>query len=256
MKSLRSNELINRAMLILGAYAFSIPVVSLIHEFGHILAMMSVGINQYTLVINPFTESSATPWVSLPAESLLFISASGMIFQTIVFSILGLVLWRSRSVLMFPLMMCVPMSMINVGSYLLMGAIVEGSDVVLMAEAGIPPIVIQLIGLIFLSLGIWTFTRLLPVAGFRKTDSTVKIFASILLGTGTYSLAMLVYGYLSGYGTMIGAINIVASLITGLIYTVILKRSKSNEVSNPSLMESIKVLGIGLTAIALCLVIW
>lgn len=255
MKSLRSNELINRAILILGAYSFSIPVVSFIHEFGHILAMMSVGINQFTLVINPFAESSATPWVSLPSEHLLYIAASGLVFQTIVLSIAGLILWRSRSVLMFPLMMCLPMSMINVGSYLLMGAIVEGSDVVLIAEAGVPPMLIQIIGLITLIIGVWAFTRLLPVAGFRQKDSYLKIFTPLFFGTGTYSLAMLVYGYLSGYGTMIGTINIVASLITGIIYTVMLKRSQYNEANKPSIMDSIKVLGIGLTAIALCFIL-
>ena len=255
MKPLRSNELINRAMLILGAYSFSIPIVSLIHELGHVLAMMSVGINQFTLIINPFTESSATPWVSLPPEHLLYISTSGMLFQTIIFSILGLILWRSRSILMFPLMMCLPMSMINVGSYLLMGAIVEGSDVILIAEAGVSPILIQIIGLITLIFGLWTFTRLLPVAGFRQTDSPYRIFIPIFLGTGTYSIAMLVYGYLSGYGTMIGAINLVASFIIGIVYTVLLKRSLYNEINNPSIIDSVKVLGIGLTAIALCFVL-
>ena len=131
-----------------------------------------------------------------------------------------------------------------------MGAIVEGSDVVLIAEAGVPSILIQIIGLITLVFGIWMFTRLLPVAGFKQTDSRVKIFTPILIGTGIYSLVMLVYGYLSGYGTMIGSINLISSLIMGLIYTVILKRSHYNEANNPSLMDSYKVLGIGLTAIA------
>jgi len=255
MKSLHSNELINRAILILGAYSFSIPFVSLIHELGHVLAMMSVGINQFTLIINPFTESSATPWVSLPPEHLLYISASGMIFQTVVFSIVGLILWRSRSILMFPMMMCLPMSMINMGSYLLMGAIVEGSDVVLITEAGVLPILIQVIGLITLIFGLWTFTRLLPVAGFRQTDSASSIFIPIFIGTGTYSLAMLVYGYLSGYGTMIGVINLVASLITGIIYTGLVKGSQYNNANNPSIIDSVKVLGTGLTAIALCFVL-
>ena len=148
------------------------------------------------------------------------------------------------------------MSMINVGSYLLMGAIVEGSDVVLIAEAGVSPVLIQIIGLITLMFGIWAFTRFLPVAGFRQTDSTSNIFTPIFLGTGTYSFGMLVYGYLSGYGTMIGAINVASSLITGYVYTVMLKRSQYNEANNPRKMDSYKVLGIGLAAIILSIILW
>ena len=257
MNLLQSNELINRVLLILGAYSFSIPVVSLIHEIGHILAMMSVGITQYILVINPFTESSATPLVPLPAEHLLYLSVSGMIFQTVVFVVIGALVWRSRSVLMCPLMMCLPMSMINVGSYLLMGAIVEGSDVVMMTEAGVPPMLIQIFGLVTLMFGLWSFTRLLPVAGFKQNDSRASVFLPLFIGTGLYSFTMLMYGYLSGYGTMIGVINVISSFITGVVYTWIFKKSKIPlEFNTPSSLDSYKVLGIGLTAVFLCFLIF
>jgi hypothetical protein len=254
---MRMGDLINRVLLILGSYSFTVPVVSLIHEIGHIMAMYSVGITRYTLVINPFTESYATPWVSLPAEHLLYISISGMVLQTVVFAFVGWALWRSRSVFMLPLMMCLPMSLINVGSYLLMGSVVDGSDVMLMVGAGVPSIMIQWSGIILLVLGLWAFTRILPVAGFRKTDSMLDVFLPVFLGTGIYSLAMLVYGYLSGYGTMIGAINIVFSLINGVIYALMLKKNLQYiEANNPSTLDSYKVLGVGLTAVILCFLIF
>lgn len=249
-------DLRNKVALILGSYAFTIPIVSLIHEIGHIIAMQSVGITQYRLVINPLTESYAMPLVSLPAEHMLFISSFGMVFQTIVFAVLGLVLWRKRSVILLPLMMCVPMSLINVGSYLLMGAIFDGSDVVLLADAGVPVLVIQVTGIITLLFGIWTFARLLLLVGFSKNDTRIDIFLSLVLATGLYSVTMLVYGYLTGYGTLIGSINVVFSVITGLVYTWMLKRSQPIQASVPTSIDSFKVLGIGLTTVLLCFLIF
>jgi len=246
----------NRVALILGSYAFTIPIVSLIHEIGHIIAMQSVGITQYRLVINPLAESYAMPLVTLPAEHMLFISSFGMVFQTIVFAIIGIALWRKRSTLLLPLMMCLPMSLINVGSYLLMGAIEEGSDVVLIAEAGAPVLIIQVSGIITLILGIWTFAQLLPLAGFSKNDPRIDIFLPLVLATGLYSVTMLAYGYLTGNGTLIGSINVVFSVITGLVYTWILKRSKLIQANIPTSIDSYKVLGIGLTAVLLCFLIF
>ena len=250
------NGLQNRVALILGSYAFTIPVVSLIHEVGHIIAMWSVGITQYRLIINPLTESSATPLVALPAEHMLFISSFGMVFQTLVFTVLGLGLWRKRSVLLLPLMMCLPMSLINVGSYLLIGSIVEGSDVILIAETGVPALFIQVIGIIALIVGLWTFTRLLPITGLSKDNTWVDVFLSIFISTGIYSMAMLVYGYLTGYGTMIGSINVLSSILVGLVYTWIFKRSQPILSIMPTTGDSYKVLGLGLSTVLLCLVIF
>jgi len=218
--------------------------------------MQSVGITQYRLVINPLTESYAMPLVALPAEHMLFISSFGMVFQTVVFTVPGIVLWRKSSTLLLPLRMCLPMSLINVGNYLLMGAIVDGSDVVLLADAGVPVLVIQVTGIITLLLGIWTFARLLPLAGFSKNDSRLDIFLPLVLATGFYSVAMLVYGYLTGYGIMIGSINVVFSVIMGLVYTWMVKRSKPIQANIPTSIDSYKVLGIGLTAVLLCFLIF
>ena len=94
--------LLKRVLLILGSYAFSVTFVSFIHEVGHILAMLSVGITQFRLVLNPFTESYAMPLAHIPYEHLLYLAASGMVFQTVFFTIMGLSIWRKRSVSMLP----------------------------------------------------------------------------------------------------------------------------------------------------------
>ena len=248
---------IERVLLVLGSHAFTIPVVSFVHEVGHIIAMNLIGITRYILVINPFTESSATPMVSIPSEHMLFVSASGMIFQTIIFGALAILLWRRKSVTLLPLTVCVPMSMLNVGSYLLMGSIVDGSDVILMVEAGVPTLAVQIIGILFLILGIWTYARLQPVAGFNKESPVAEIFMPLFLGTGIYSVVMTFYGYMSGYGTIIGSINIVTSIIFGAVYTLLLKRSPVKiEPNIPSRIDAYKVLGTGLTTIILCFLIF
>ena len=244
-----------RVLLILGSYAFSVVFVSFIHEVGHILAMFSVGVTQFSLMINPFTESYAMPLAHIPTERLLYLAVSGMVFQTIFFIIIGLLVWKKRSALMLPLMMCLPMSFINVGSYLLMGNLFDGSDVVLIVDAGVPILLVQIVGAVSLIIGIWVFTSLLSVAGFRKTDSGIEVFLPIFLGTGIYSMAMLVYGYFSGNGTMIGSMNIVSSLLSGIVYTLIFKKTRINIDSKiPSTMDSVKTLGIGLATIILTLI--
>ena len=244
-----------RVLLILGSYAFSVVFVSFIHEVGHILAMFSIGVTQFSLMINPFTESYAMPLAHIPTERLLYLAVSGMVFQTIFFIIIGLLVWKKRSALMLPLMMCLPMSFINVGSYLLMGNLFDGSDVVLIVDAGVPILLVQIVGAVSLIIGIWVFTSLLSVAGFRKTDSGIDVFLPIFLGTGIYSIAMLVYGYFSGYGTMIGSMNIVSSLLSGIVYTLIFKKTRINIDSKiPSTMDSVKTLGIGLATIILTLI--
>ncbi|MFH1178981.1 MAG: hypothetical protein V1710_01340 [Candidatus Bathyarchaeota archaeon] len=65
------------------------------------------------------------------------------------------------------------------------------------------------------------------------------------------------HGYLSGYETMTGAINIVFSLINGAIYALMLKKNRQHiDADNPSTLDSYKVLGIGLTAVILCFLIF
>ncbi len=56
---------------------------------------------------------------------------------------------------------------------------------------------------------------------------------------------------------MIGAINIVFSLINGAIYALMLKKNRQHiEANNPSTSDSYKVLGVGLTAVILCFLIF
>jgi len=56
---------------------------------------------------------------------------------------------------------------------------------------------------------------------------------------------------------MIGAINDIFSLINGAIYTWMLKKNRQYiDADNPSTLDSYKILGIGLTAVILCFLIF
>ncbi|MCW4014414.1 MAG: hypothetical protein NWF07_15705 [Candidatus Bathyarchaeota archaeon] len=219
--------------------------------------MYSIGITQIRFVINPLTESSATPLVNIPSEHLLYVSASGMVFQFIFFLLLGLVLWRTRSVSMTPLLICVPFSLLNIGSYLLMGQSIGGNDVTLMIDAGLPVWIIYLIGSLITVSGFFAFMRILSQLGLKSSDPFKEIALPVFLNFGVYASAMTIYGYFSGYGTMIGLINLVLTPILTLGFTLVFRRfGPSEHLLEYSKSTGFKILGLGLASVALCLIIF
>lgn len=254
MARLRREQLTAQAAILLGAYAFSIVLSSFIHEVGHVLAMRYFGITSIRLVINPLTESYAMPLVNLPNEHMLLISSSGMIFQFIVTTLMAGLLWKNRNLLALPLLTCFPFSMLNIGSYLLMGSIVDGSDVVLMADAGLPLYIIRIVGITTLLLGVFSFTRILSGVGMRTESSILEIALPIVSSFGLYGLAMTIYGYYSGYGTMIGSINLVMAPILTAAFTLTFKKTGPHEYVTVSYPESaVKIFGLGLVSVLFCL---
>jgi len=251
---LRREQLTAQASILFGSYAFAITLSSFIHEVGHILAMRYYGITSIRLVINPLTESYAMPLVSLPSEHMLLFSSSGMIFQFMVTTLIAGLLWRRRNILALPLLTCFPLSLLNIGSYLLMGGIVDGSDVLLMADAGLPLSVIRIVGIITLLVGVYAFTRILAGMCMGADSSMLEIALPIVSSFSLYGLAMLIYGYYSGYGTMIGSINLVMAPILTAVLTLVFKKTGPNEdaaVSYPG--SEFRILGLGLVSVLFCL---
>ena len=257
MDGLQRTDLVGCTGVLLGSYAFAITLSSLIHEVGHIIAMYYIGITQFRLVINPLTESYVSPMVSLPSQHMLFLSTSGMVFQLIVTTIVAVLLWPRKSTMNLPLLMIFPLSLLNVGGYLLMGSIVEGSDVVLMEEAGLPIMGIKLAGILFTLAGAYIYTQVLPLSGVRKSDPWLYVTLPLLLSIGTYALAMLVYGYYSGYGTMIGTLNVILTPFLTVIFTLLFKYTGSDELVNAiSKPLTIKILTLGVASVVIPLIIF
>lgn len=138
-----------------------------------------------------------------------------------------------------------------------MGSMFEGSDVVLIADAGVPVVIIKLLGWLFFAVGVYSFSRLLPLMGFDKMDSGKNIMIPIFLGIFVYSVAMTVYGYVSGYGTVIGLINMVSSLIISILLTVSMKITpQSIQRIEPTINQSLMILGTGIASVVVCYLIW
>ena len=78
---------------------------------------------------------------------MLFVSLAGMVFELVACTALGVLIWWRKSAILLPLMICLPLSLLNIGGYLLMGSLSEGSDVILMTEAGLPSAIITLAGI-------------------------------------------------------------------------------------------------------------
>lgn len=232
----------------------------MIHEVGHVLTLYSIGIMDVTVRINPLTESHVVPAVGIHPEHLLYMSLSGMVFQAIVCSAISIAAWRRRSRQLFPLLICGPMALINIGGYLTVGLTMEGG-VSIMLRSGVPPQVVLIVGGATLILGAASFVFTLSVVGFSRGDSYLKTFTSLFLGMGFYSAAMLVYGvFLSDYGPLIGVINIVSSVVSARVFTVALKKGYSlmepfhiKEYSEG--LAEMKILGMGIICVVLSIIL-
>ena len=242
-----------RYMLILGSYSFAVPIVSLVHEFGHILAYWSIGFTQFRLKINPFTTSAAEPLVPLPSEYMLYLATAGMAFQLLFFTVSGITLNKTKSPLLAPIKMCLPLSMLNIGSYLLATGF-EGGDSAIMVLNGVPPLLLNILGVIGVALGLVSFTHHLTNLGFSSKEPLREVFTPLFLGIETYSMLMLGYAVLTGYDLMIGKTNVVTSVLLSGIIIALFKGMDLKAVSIPKRGIAFQVLGMGIIAVCLSLI--
>jgi hypothetical protein len=241
-------------MLVFGSYAFTVPIISTVHELGHIIAYLSVGFTDFRLIINPLGMSQAEPLMPLPGEHMLYLASAGMVFQLLVFAVTGFVLRNSLSPLFFPVKMCLPISLFNVGSYLLATGIEDGDSAIMVAN-GASGLILNVIGFGAVLAGLFYFVRLLPEIGFSSRESIIEVFSPIFLGMGTYSVLMLGYAVLTGSVLWIGLINIVSGVFFALVVALAFKRCDIESMFSVSLVDSFRVLVLGFFVVALSLVI-
>jgi hypothetical protein len=247
-------RLLERCMLLLGAYSFSVPVVSLVHELGHILAYLCIGITQFKLTINPFTESAAIPLVPLPSEHMLYLASAGMVFQLLFFIVTDVLIRDISFPLLVPIKICLPISLLNVGGYLIATGI-EGGDTAILVSQGVPPLPLNILGVIGVALGLVSFARQLTKLGFSSDESLTELITPLFLGMGTYSVMMFVYALVTGYDLMIGLINIVTSIIFSISVGILFKRMEMKSTALPTREDAVQIVGVGLLVVCLSLLV-
>lgn len=248
------SRLTNRYLLVLGSYAFSVPASSLIHEIGHVLAYLAVGITQFQLVLNPFGASAAMPLVALPEEHMLFLASSGMLFQLVCILAIWLTLGKRTSAMYLPVRTLFPIGLLNIGGYLLGGNIADG-DTAIMVQHGAPTILLSILGLVGVISGLVFFTRLMPDIGFSSNESRCEVFTPIFLGMGSYSMIMIGYALMTGYVLWIGAVNLVSSIILALAVTLVYKRTNKRDGLEPTFTDSYRVFLMGTLMVSIIMIV-
>ena len=84
----------------------------------------------------------------------------------------------------------------------------------------------------------------------------MDVLSPLALSLFLYASVMLVYCYLTGYVVIIGAINIVSSPIIAGFVALSFKKLPHQQAQNQSAREAYLVLGSGILAVLMCLVIF
>jgi len=214
-------------LLLLGSYFIALILTTAVHEIGHGLALSSISIG-FRLVLNPFSLSMAQPLSPVPLDSLLFVAAAGTAMELLFGSAIFLLLWRFRNPHLAPLLMCVPVSFLSSGGYFLAGVSVADGDTALMISLGVPAILIQVLGILFVILGAVSLLLLFPLLGITPEVSFKRLFVILFVGMTLHGFGMIAFALtFNPLEISIGIANVISMLVSVTIFAgVYVKKSR------------------------------
>jgi hypothetical protein len=205
------------ALLLLGSYIIALLLTTAVHEVGHALALVSISIN-FQLVLNPFSLSMARPLSSIPSASLLFVTSAGTGAELLFGAIVGAAIWQWRSPRLTPLLMSAPIAFLSTGGYFLAGTGVAGSDVIIMISSGVPAILLQVLGVLFVVLGAIAFILLFPLLGISPEHPFTRVFSILFIGLTLHGFGMIAFALAINPSELyIGIANVVSMTITTIL---------------------------------------
>lgn len=148
-----------------------------IHEIGHAIALSLAGASDIRIFVHPFSLSYYNN-SSLPTDIMPFIGSMGPLFNLGCATTIILVLWRKRNPKLLPLLMWVGIAYFSEGVSIIMNI----SDISITSDwgkviilGGISPIILGIIGVLFITLGCILILLLLPLENISPHDSIWRI---------------------------------------------------------------------------------
>lgn len=190
------------------AYLFAVSV----HELGHYLANRALGVPETRIVLHPFDLSYTTEGGDL-SRSLgrpwqrAFAGAAGPLLNVFLGVTVSLFVWRRRSPRWLPVLIWGPLALAQEGVGMIIGLVDYPnlvSDWVDVMLAGVPPIVIGLLALVFLVAGYMWFQLLLPLLGLRAEDPSRRLLLVLTAGIPMLMLGAVIYLNLAGSNAVEG----------------------------------------------------
>lgn len=255
-------------VLFMGASFFAYLFAVAVHETGHYLAAIILGVPEKGIVLHPFALSyniyggDLSRAFGTPLRRA-FHGASGPLLNIILGVIVSLLLWRKRSSRWLPLLMWGSVALLQESVNMIMGIIDYPdiiSDWVDVMLTGMPPMVVSLFAVILLIAGWIWMLLLLPLAGVRPEDAFWRKLPIILAGIPTLLLGAVIYVALLGSSSMAPAgfalqrrsIALAASLILMFFITAthkplypILDRISHTSPARVSWRDTLPAVGLG-----------
>ena len=216
-------------LLIMGAWAFTWCLSVTVHEIGHAIAYSIVKLPDIKIIVHPFDLSHTTTSLDKVPFGRPFIDYMGPLFNLLCATVITLILWRKRSPFLVPLLMWPANAFLQEGVAVFIG-IAEyfgGSydDWGMVMRAGIPPIVVAIIGILFIVIGIAFLNMLMPLMNISPTDPFWKRLMINLGGIMPYFILSVLYVSLFGPAWLVETrlIALVSAIFLVLLFTVTYK---------------------------------
>jgi len=189
-----SYSLLKSILLVFGAYTFSYCLGLIFHETGHALAYTIVGVTDIEIHVHPFALSYCSSGLR-PTEVLPFTGSMGPLFNVVCATIASLSLWRIRSPKLLPLLMWAGTAYIAEGVAMFIDIaslpiLTDWGKVMIIG--GVSPIIIGVIGIVFIIIGSTFMLLLLPLENVSHRDSFWRRYI-ITSSISVYFLLSVIY---------------------------------------------------------------
>jgi hypothetical protein len=209
-------------LLLIGAFTFAFFIGTIIHEFGHVIALRLFGVNQYKVVIHPFLGNQVI-W-NVNDDYIGYVDAAGPLFNILIGNAFLIKFWRQRHKIVPSILLLGPVALIQEGSNTLIqiSLNIPGTDAIRIITAGVPGSVLVVIAALFLLLGVLILTIELPLYGISPDDSLIDRLTMILPGFVAYMVAIYLYGLVfNPAGAIRGLVLIIFSSIIAILVSYI-----------------------------------
>ena len=212
-------------LLVFGAYTFSYCLGLIFHETGHALAYTIIGVTDIQIHVHPFALSHCSSGYR-PPELLPFTGSMGPLFNIICATIVSLSLWRIRNPKLLPLLMWAGTAYIVEGVAIFIDIVdlpvlTDWGKVIIIG--GVSPILMAIIGIVFLIIGSTFMLLLMPLENISHRDPFRKRYL-IPLSISVYFLLSVIYTSIFDIDVMENRIiAFFSSIIFSLLLTAIYK---------------------------------
>lgn len=168
-------------MFIWGSFAFGMVSTIVIHELGHAIAVLQTGGHIIGITLDPLAWSFVEYQGASASSS--YITAAGILTEITVGSILLITLWKKKFSFAGMLLLLASFLFLRPGETTMMDIFfLKVGDTVDLIESGYDKNLILIIAVIFLIVGIVSFSYAVPRLGIQPHDSLLKRAAFLSCG--------------------------------------------------------------------------